>query len=103
MKEYLAICGRVWSAEEPVNFSGQHYRIEDGRSKTPFVAPGRRVPEIYVGGASTNAREAASALADCWLRFADTPENVARDAAAMRLSGTEVGFPASLGRRAGKQ
>jgi alkanesulfonate monooxygenase len=92
MKEYLAICGRFWSAEEPVNFSGQHYRIEDGRSKTPFVAPGRRVPEIYVGGASANAREAASALADCWLRFADTPENVAREAAAMRLSGTEVGL-----------
>ena len=92
MKEYLTICGRFWFAEEPVNFSGQHYRIEDGRLKTPFVAPDRRAPEIYVGGASANAREAASALADCWLRFADTPENVGREAAAMRLSGTEVGL-----------
>jgi alkanesulfonate monooxygenase len=92
MKEYLTICGRFWSAEGPVNFSGQHYRIEDGRLKTPFVAPDRPAPEIYLGGGSANAREAASALADCWLRFADTPENVAPQAAAMRLSGTEVGL-----------
>ncbi|PYI93665.1 MAG: alkanesulfonate monooxygenase [Verrucomicrobia bacterium] len=92
MKEYLTICDRFWSAEEPVNFSGQHYRIQDGRLRTPFVAPDRSAPEIYVGGGSANAREAASALADCWLRFADTPENVAPQAAAMRLSGTEVGL-----------
>lgn len=92
MKEYLTVCGRFWSAKEPVNFAGQHYRIQDGRLGTPFVAPNRSAPEIYVGGGSANAREAASALADCWLRFADTPENVAPQAAAMRLTGTEVGL-----------
>ena len=92
MREYLTICNRFWSAEEPVNFSGQHYRIEDGRLKTPFVAPDRVAPEIYIGGGSANAREAASALADCWLRFADTPENIAPQAAAMRESGKEVGL-----------
>jgi alkanesulfonate monooxygenase len=92
MREYLTICDRFWSAEGPVNFSGRHYRIGDGRLKTPFVAPDRRAPEIYVGGGSRNAREVASALADCWLRFADTPENIAREVAAMRLGGTEVGL-----------
>lgn len=92
MKEYLTICRRFWSGEEAVNFSGEHYRLEAGRLKTPFVAPDRAAPEIYIGGGSANAREAASALADCWLRFADTPENVAPQAAAMRLTGTEVGL-----------
>jgi alkanesulfonate monooxygenase len=92
MREYLTICDRFWCAAEPVNFSGQHYRIAEGRLRTPFVAPARTAPEIYVGGGSANAREAAAALADCWLRFADTPENVAREAAAMRLNGTEVGL-----------
>lgn len=92
MKEYLTICDCFWSAKEPVNFAGQHYRIQDGPLGTLFVAPDRSAPEIYVGGGSANAREAASALADCWLRFADTPENVAPQAAAMRLSGTEVGL-----------
>jgi alkanesulfonate monooxygenase len=92
MHEYLTICARYWGGGETVNFAGHHYRIEDGRLKTPFVAPDRRVPEIYLGGGSSNAREAASALADCWLRFADTPENVAGEAAAMRRTDTEVGL-----------
>ncbi|MFZ1220973.1 MAG: LLM class flavin-dependent oxidoreductase [Chthoniobacterales bacterium] len=92
MREYMTICSRFWSDGEPVNYSGQHYRIQDGRLRTPFVAPDRSAPEIYVGGGSMKAREAASALADCWLRFADTPENIAPQAAAMRLSGTEVGL-----------
>lgn len=92
MREYLTICARFWSNEEPVNFTGRHYRVEGGCSKTPFVAPDRRAPEIYVGGGSTKARETASALADCWLRFADTPENLAGEATAMRAAGIEVGL-----------
>jgi alkanesulfonate monooxygenase len=92
MREYLTICDHFWSAAGPVNFSGKHYRVEDGRVKTPFVAPDRGAPEIYIGGGSRNAREAASALADCWLRFADTPANIAREVAGMRLGGTEVGL-----------
>jgi alkanesulfonate monooxygenase len=92
MKEYLTICARFWSGNAAVNFVGQHYRIEDGRLRTPFVAPDRRAPEIYIGGGSAKARELASEFADCWLRFADTPENVAKDATAMRLNGTEVGL-----------
>jgi alkanesulfonate monooxygenase len=92
MREYLTICARFWSGGNPVNFTGDHYRIEDGRLKTPFVAPDRRAPEIYVGGGSRKARETASTLADCWLRFADTPENVACEGAAMRAAGVEVGL-----------
>jgi len=92
MREYMAICARFWSAEGPVNFSGQHYRIQESCLKTPFVAPDRSAPEVYVGGGSTNARETASVLADCWLRFADTPENIAGETAAMRAAGVEVGL-----------
>jgi alkanesulfonate monooxygenase len=91
MKEYLAICARFWSRNTAVNFVGQHYRIGNGRLNVPFVAPDRRAPEIYVGGGSANARQVASEFADCWLRFADTPENVARETAAVRQSGIEVG------------
>ncbi|HKP02674.1 MAG TPA: LLM class flavin-dependent oxidoreductase [Chthoniobacterales bacterium] len=92
MKEYLTICARFWSGDEAVNFLGRHYRIADGHLKTPFVATDRRAPEIYVGGGSASAREAACGFADCWLRFADTPENVAEDAAAVRQSGIEIGL-----------
>jgi alkanesulfonate monooxygenase len=92
MKEYLTICTRFWSGNGAVNFKGQYYQIEDGRLKTAFMAPDRRVPEIYIGGGSAKAREVASEFADCWLRFADTPENVALDAAAVLQSQTEVGL-----------
>jgi alkanesulfonate monooxygenase len=92
MKEYLTICTRFWSGNAAVNFKGQYYQIEDGRLKTAFLAPDRGAPEIYVGGGSAKAREVASEFADCWLRFADTPENVARDAVAVRRNGTEVGL-----------
>jgi alkanesulfonate monooxygenase len=92
MREYLTICAQFWSNGAPVNFAGRFYRIADGCSKIPFIAPDRRAPEIYVGGGSTKARETASALADCWLRFADTPENLVEEAAAMGVAGIEVGL-----------
>ncbi len=92
MSEYLAICHRFWSAEAPVDFEGRHYRIAAGRLKTRFIAPDRTAPEIYVGGGSPPARQVACEFADCWLRFADTPENIAPEAAAVRRSGLEVGL-----------
>lgn len=93
MREYLAIAARFWSRETTVNFEGEHYRIGEGRLNTPFVAPDRATPEIYVGGGSSKARALASEFADCWLRFADTPEKIAPQAAAVRGgSGLEVGL-----------
>jgi alkanesulfonate monooxygenase len=91
MREYLTICRRLWSGET-VNFAGRHYRIEAGRMRTPFVAPDRHAPEVYLGGGSESARKVATELADCWLRFGDTAENVARESAAVLVSGREVGL-----------
>ncbi|MBV8414176.1 MAG: LLM class flavin-dependent oxidoreductase [Verrucomicrobia bacterium] len=92
MREYLTICRRFWSGETTVNFAGRHYRIEAGRVRTPFIAPGRQTPEVYLGGGSRNAREVASELADCWLRFGDTVENVAKESAPVLANGGEVGL-----------
>jgi alkanesulfonate monooxygenase len=92
MREYLTVCERFWSGEGAVDFSGRHYRLEDGRLNTPFVSACRRSPEIYVGGGSAGARAVATEFADCWLRFADTPENVAAQAKPMLESGIEVGL-----------
>jgi alkanesulfonate monooxygenase len=92
MREYLTICRRLWSGETTVDFAGRHYRIEAGRVRTPFVAPDRRAPEIYLGGGSGRARELATDLADCWLRFGNTVENVARESAPVLDNGNEVGL-----------
>jgi alkanesulfonate monooxygenase len=92
MREYLTICRRLWSGETTVDFAGRHYRIEAGRLRTPFVAPDRQAPEVYLGGGSGSARQVASELADCWLRFGDSVENVARESAPVLDSGSEVGL-----------
>jgi alkanesulfonate monooxygenase len=92
MREYLTICRRLWSGETTVDFAGRHYRIEAGRVRTPFIAPDRQAPEVYLGGGSGRAREVASELADCWLRFGDTVENVARESAPVVGNGREVGL-----------
>jgi alkanesulfonate monooxygenase len=95
LKEYLTICTRFWWETAAVNFKGRHYQIEDGRLKTGFCAPDRRAPEIYIAGESADARAAAAEFANCWLHSADTPENVAKDAKAVRATGIEVGLQLS--------
>jgi len=92
MREYLTVCRLFWRDEGPVNFSGQYYHIEQGRVKTPFLSAGRCGPEICLGGGSANAREAACAVADCLLRFADAVETMAQEAAPVLAEGTEVGL-----------
>lgn len=92
LREYVTICRRLWAGETTVDFAGRHYRIEAGRVRTPFIAPDRQAPEVYLGGGSRSAREVASELADCWLRFGDTVENVARESAPVLDNGSEVGL-----------
>ena len=92
MQEYLSVCHLLWSDDGSVDFAGRHYHIEHGRVKTPFVSDGRRRPEIYLGGGSDNARAAACEAADCWLRFADAVETVAREAVPVLACGKEIGL-----------
>jgi alkanesulfonate monooxygenase len=92
MAEYLEICRLFWTNKGPIDYEGRFYRIAQGCLRTPFVGMGRRAPEIYLGGGSAGAQAVAKAHADCWLRFADTPENVEQDAASMDESGKEMGL-----------
>jgi alkanesulfonate monooxygenase len=96
MNEWLEICHSLWDQKGPVTFSGQFYRISEGRLNTPFVALDRSRPEIFVGGSSSHAKEIALRHADCWLRFADAPERIAEQAAHFRHQGVEVGLRLSI-------
>jgi alkanesulfonate monooxygenase len=96
LDEWLTICGAFWDANGPVEHVGRHYRIEGGRLNTPFVGKGRTRPEIYLGGASTQAREAALRHAKCWLRFAVAPEAARVDAQPLLAAGIEVGLRLSV-------
>ncbi len=98
--EFLAVCHAFWrtQGEDPqeVSYAGEHYRIEKARLKTPFVAPDRRRPEIYLGGGSPLALEVAARHGDCWLRLGDAPERLREQVQAMRQRGIEVGVRLSL-------
>ncbi|HEX9945165.1 MAG TPA: LLM class flavin-dependent oxidoreductase [Thermoanaerobaculia bacterium] len=94
--EFLAICRAFWSGDGGVDFDGRYFRIEQGKLKTPFLAPGRSAPEIYLGGGSELAREIAVKHADCWLRLGDAPAKIRPEVEWMRERGVEVGVRLSL-------
>jgi len=93
MDEYLAVCHALWDRSGPVTFRGRYLRIEEGRLNTPFVDAVRSRPEIYLGGSSAPAREVAARRASCWMRFADTPEQIRAQGAP---PGVETGLRLSV-------
>src|SRR5262245_49058867 len=89
-EEFLLVCNAFWREEGEVDFDGKYYRIERGRLHTPFLAPGRRAPEIYVSGHSENAERLAIAQGSCLLRVADSPDKLRSSVARIRQQGVEV-------------
>jgi len=89
-EEFLAVCHSFWRNTEAVDFEGKYYRVEKGRLHTPFVAPDRSAPEIYVSGHSEQAQHLALTRGSCWLRLIDTPENLSPLVARTRDQGIEV-------------
>jgi len=88
--EFLAVCNSFWRADGEVDFEGTYYRVEKGKLHTPFVAPDRTVPEIYVSGHSEQSERLACSQGSCWLRVADTPEKLQPSVARMRERGIGV-------------
>lgn len=88
--EFLEICHSFWSNNGDVNYSGRYYRLDKGKLLTPFLAPDRTAPEIYVSGQSEAGQQLALAQASCWLRLIDTPENLSSTVARFRERDVEV-------------
>lgn len=92
-EEFLAVCREFWSNNgngRTVAFDGQYYRLEGGKIATPYIAPDRKMPEIYVAGHSEQAQKLAAAQGTAWLRLIDTPESLRAQVARFRDSGKEV-------------
>lgn len=88
--EFLSICSSFWRNKDEVNFEGKHYRVENGKIHTPFTAPDRSAPEIYVSGHSEQAQHLARTRGSCWLRLIDTPEKLEPVVKSFREQGVEV-------------
>jgi alkanesulfonate monooxygenase len=89
-EEFLAVCHSFWRAEGKVSFDGKYYRVEQGKLYTPFLAPDRTAPEVYVSGHSEGAERLARAQGSCWLRVADAPDKLQPSVARIRQQGVEV-------------
>ena len=74
--EFLEICHKFWQRNGEVAFKGDYFQVETGHLSTPFLAPDRSAPEIYVSGHSVQAEQLAQRQGSAWLRLIDTPENL---------------------------
>jgi alkanesulfonate monooxygenase len=89
-EEFLAVCRAFWRSSGDVDFDGVHYRVARGRVATPFAAPSRREPEIYVSGHSLSAERVALSQGSSLLRVADAPERLRSTVERSRAHGVEV-------------
>lgn len=94
--EFLAVCRAFWACNEPVNFCGEYYRIENGRLNTPFQSEKRSFPELFIGGGSEAARELAIRQGTLWMRIGDTPCKIAESIRPVLAAGKEAGLRMSV-------
>ena len=88
--EFLAVCNAFWRSNGHVDFEGKYYRVEKGKLNTPFVAPDRSKPEIYISGHSEPSEQLVLSQGTCWSRVVDTPEKLAPAVSRMRSAGINV-------------
>jgi len=89
-EEFLSICRAFWANNGDVNFTGKYCHVEKGKIYTPFQAPDRTAPEIYVSGHSEQALHLAQTQGSCYLRLIDTPEELSSAVSNFRSNGIEV-------------
>jgi len=90
-EEFLAVCHAFWRGDDPVNFHGKYYRIEDGQLNTPFISKAGSSPYIFIGGGSDAARALSISQGSCWIRLADTPANLLPGSKSVLDAGKELG------------
>lgn len=89
-EEFLAICNAFWQRNGEVNFKGKFYNVEGGKLNTPFLAPDRSAPEVYIAGHSQQAMDLARTQGASWLRVIDTPSNLNPIAEQAQKEKTEI-------------
>ena len=92
--EFVEICRGLWSGPGPMQFEGDHYRVE-GESLFEATAPWE-LPEIYIGGSSTGAVEIATRLRCSLWSLARPPAHFAQGLGELLLSGGDAGVLVSL-------
>jgi alkanesulfonate monooxygenase len=95
-EEFLAVCRALWRREGPVNFEGKYYKVEGGKINTPFTAPDRTFPELFIAGNSQQAHDLAISQGTIWMQIPDTPETMRERGADVLAAGKELGVRCSI-------
>lgn len=91
--EYIEILRRVWTEEEPFSHHGEHYRFEDfGPGSQPLS--GGPLP-ISIGGASDEAFDVGSRLADIFTLWGEPLKETGEQIARVRRQAAAAGRDAS--------
>ena len=94
--EFLDICRALWADRGPVTHAGRYFRVEGAVLNTPFRAPGRSEPELYVGGASPQAVQQACRYDACLLTTPASSAQLAARLAPLRERGGRAGLIVAL-------
>jgi alkanesulfonate monooxygenase len=86
--EFLEVMHGAWG-DEPLDFTGEHYRIEGATTRTAPVP----LPEIYFGGASPAAEAVAARHVDVYLAWGETPDMIGERLDRMRSLAAGAGRP----------
>ncbi|WP_425476290.1 LLM class flavin-dependent oxidoreductase [Gordonia oleivorans] len=94
-REFVTIVRQAWTGT-PFDFTGDHYDVTGAVvGHPPAVAP-----QVFFGGASEPAREAAAATVDTYLTWTEPPEKVAALVDDVRARAARYGRELSFGIRA---
>jgi alkanesulfonate monooxygenase len=91
--EYLEAFRLLWSGE-PVDYHGEHVRIEGAQ-----IVPAAVWPKIYLGGSSPAAVDVAAAHADVYLTWGEPPSQVAEKISVVRDRAESLGRDVRFGIR----
>ena len=94
--EFLTIWRRLLSGE-PVDFAGEHFKVEQARNYFPPVQ--KPYPPLYFGGSSNAAHELVASQLDAYLTWGEPPQAVAEKFADVRARAARHGRQVKLGVR----
>jgi alkanesulfonate monooxygenase len=90
-REYIQIVKRAWTASEPFDHEGDHYRFADFVSDVFPVQQPR--PRVSFGGSSPAAYAAGGAEADIYCLWGEPLADTAEQIAAVRAAAAAAGRP----------
>jgi alkanesulfonate monooxygenase len=90
--EFLTICNALWRGDAPVNFTGRHFRVENAKLNVRFTDPVRSGPEIFIGGASSQAVELAIRHGHCLWILPEKTDALREHIAPLLDAGVEAGL-----------